>query len=152
MKLAEALILRADAQKRISELKERLLNNIKVQEGEEVPENPQQLMAELETLSAQLMRLIQQINKTNAATQLENQSLADALAERDILQLRRGVYVAIVKEASERYDRYSRSEVKLIRTVSVAELQKLLDSLSQAHRELDSKIQGLNWETELIEA
>jgi len=34
MKLAEALTLRADLQKRIAQLKERLLINAKVQEGD----------------------------------------------------------------------------------------------------------------------
>jgi hypothetical protein len=34
MKLAEALILRADCQKRIAQLKSRLLVNAKVQEGD----------------------------------------------------------------------------------------------------------------------
>lgn len=38
MKIAEALILRADIQKRISQLKARLNNNAKVQENEEPTE------------------------------------------------------------------------------------------------------------------
>ncbi len=48
MKLAEALILRADAQKRIQQLRERLNRSAKTQEGELPPEDPQELLAELE--------------------------------------------------------------------------------------------------------
>ncbi len=47
MKLAEALSLRADLQKRISQLEVRLKNNDRIQEGEEPAENPQELMEEL---------------------------------------------------------------------------------------------------------
>ena len=43
MKLAEALILRADCQKRIAQLKSRLLTNAKVQEGDKPAEAPQEL-------------------------------------------------------------------------------------------------------------
>ena len=47
MKLAEALNIRADLKKKILQLKERLLRNSKVQEGEEPSENPENLLLEL---------------------------------------------------------------------------------------------------------
>jgi hypothetical protein len=50
MKLAEALILRADLQKRIEQLKQRILNNVMVQEGDEPAEDPSQLLRELDAL------------------------------------------------------------------------------------------------------
>ena len=48
MKLSEALSIRKDLQKRIEQLKSRLLNNVKVQEGDEPAEKPAELMAELD--------------------------------------------------------------------------------------------------------
>ena len=45
MKLAEALILRADSQKRFEQLKQRVVRSAKVQEGDEPPENPRDLLA-----------------------------------------------------------------------------------------------------------
>ena len=42
MKLAEALILRADLQKRIDQLRVRLNNNAKVQENDEPSEKPEE--------------------------------------------------------------------------------------------------------------
>ena len=48
MKLAEALSLRKDLEKRISELKERLGNVVKVQEDDEPAESPEELMSELD--------------------------------------------------------------------------------------------------------
>ena len=53
MKLAEALNLRADLAKRISQLSVRLQNNALVQEGEKPAENPNELIAELNGLVAQ---------------------------------------------------------------------------------------------------
>jgi len=83
MKLAEALILRADYQKRIEQLKKRLLNCVKVQEGEEPSENPKVLLAEVDNNIQELTMLIQRINKTNCNIQFyETKTLADALVER----------------------------------------------------------------------
>ncbi|WP_154408098.1 DIP1984 family protein [Anaerovibrio slackiae] len=48
MKLAEALQERADIQKRLSQLRGRLLNNAKVQEGEKPVENPAELLQEMD--------------------------------------------------------------------------------------------------------
>ena len=47
MKLAEALQIRADLQKRIAQMPMRLNNNAKVQEGSSPSENPQELLDEL---------------------------------------------------------------------------------------------------------
>ena len=48
MKLAEALILRSDLQKRIEQLKNRLRNNVMVQEGDRPSEEPEVLLKEFD--------------------------------------------------------------------------------------------------------
>lgn len=152
MKLAEALILRADSQKRVEQLKQRLSTNARVQEGEAPAEDPKQLLSELDHLLRELETLVQKINRTNSSVQLqEGQTLSDALATRDILKLRRNAYANLAEAASVRHDRYTRSEVKFISTVDVSALQKIADDLSKQYRELDSKIQTANWNTELAE-
>src|SRR6266481_1145799 len=75
MKLAEALILRADCQKRIAQLKGRLLVNAKVQEGDAPAETPQELIAELGRVSTELLDLIKRINRTNARSLGETEGL-----------------------------------------------------------------------------
>lgn len=50
MKLAEALSIRKDLQKRIQQLGQRIQNNVKVQEGDEPKEQPAELMKELDNL------------------------------------------------------------------------------------------------------
>ena len=68
MKLAEALILRSDLQKRIEQLRVRLNNNAKVQENDKPSENPEELLNELDNNINQLKILIKQINRTNCVT------------------------------------------------------------------------------------
>src|SRR5689334_7943742 len=149
MKLAEALILRADAQKRIEQLKQRLVNSAKVQQGDEAPEKPQDLLAELERVFATLADLIKRINKTNSATAFDDtRTLSDMLAERDVLMAKRTAYGQLANAAAIVQNVYSRSEIKFVRTVEVSEVQKQVDALSQAYRELDSRIQQLNWQTD----
>ena len=150
MKLAEALILRADTQKRIEQLKQRLLRNAKVQEGDKPAENPQALLAELEQATTDLTGLVQRINRTNSATEVEaGQSLSDALAVRDTLALKHGIYKNLAAEGTVTQSRYSASEVKFSSTVDVAAIQREANDLAQQHRELDTKIQAINWQVEL---
>jgi hypothetical protein len=152
MKLAEALILRADCQKRMEQLRARLIRSAKIQEGEEPPENPQALMSEVDAGVQELEDLIKKINKTNSLTTLEDGvTLSDALAKRDALALKRGIYNSIVDATAVRQDRYSRSEVKFFSTIDVSELQTQIDRMSRQYRELDTKIQQANWNTELID-
>jgi hypothetical protein len=151
MKLAEALILRADCQKRIAQLQQRLLRSAKVQEGEQPAENPEALLSELDAAIAQLKTLIQQINQTNARTAFQNGTLSDALAEKETLQMQRNVYINLVDAASIRQERYTRSEVKFLSTVAIAQIQSQVDRFSRDYRALDSQIQALNWQTDLIE-
>ncbi len=152
MKLAEALILRADCQKRIAQLKARLLTNAKIQEGDAPAETPRELIAELGRVSSELLELIKSINSTNYVTALAGTgTLSDVLAERDVLGVQRAAYVELAQTASVHQDRYSRSEVKYISTINVGEIQKRADELAKNYRELDTRIQELNWKTELVE-
>jgi hypothetical protein len=152
MKLAEALILRADSQRRVEQLKQRLLRSAKVQEGDEPAEQPSALLAELETVSRDLVRLIQQINATNAATPLDQgMTMSDAIAARDALRQRQGIYRDLAAAATITQDRYSKSEVRFRSTVDVAEIQRTADRLAREHRELDAKIQEANWRIDLRE-
>ena len=151
MKIAEALILRADCQKRFAQLKTRLLNNARVQEGDQPAEEPQELIAEIERVAQELLDLIQRINKTNSSTIVEDgKTVSDLLAERDVIGLRRTAYAELAAGASARQDRFTRSEVKFVATVNVAEFQKRADGLAKEYREKDARIQELNWQTELI--
>jgi hypothetical protein len=152
MKLAEALILRADCQKRMAQLKARLLVNAKVQEGDAPAETPQELIAELSRVSSELLDLIKRINRTNSATGFAGRgTISDALAERDVLALQRTAYADLAQMGAITQGRITRSEVKYVSTINVAEIRKHADVLAKNYRDLDARIQELNWQTELVE-
>jgi hypothetical protein len=152
MKIAEALILRADLKKRGAQVKERLNNNALVQEGEEPAQDPEALLEEFEQIAAQMLDIVKRINKTNTETKFEPaKTLTDALAERDVLASRLKAYQGLMDAATVRHDRYSHSEIKSKPTINIADLQKQIDTVSKEYRELDTKIQALNWQADLVE-
>lgn len=151
MKLAEALILRADLQKRIEQLRERLNNNAKVQENDIPTENPLELLEELENNITELTILIKRINKTNAVTEIEGKTLVDLIAERDTLTLKVNILRNFVNQASQKINMYSTTEIRILSTVDVPTLQKEVDKLSKEIRETDTKLQQANWLTDIIE-
>jgi len=152
MKLAEALILRADNQKRIEQLKQRMIRSAKVQEGDKPSEDPQALIEEFERLTSDLASLIKRINKTNAVTNVESGvTLSDALASRDVLRLKHGTYSTLAEAAAVTQRRSTRSEVKFLSTVNIVQIEAQADALAKEHRDLDSKIQSINWQTEVLE-
>lgn len=151
MKIAEALILRADIQKRIAQLRTRLNNNAKVQENEEPAENPELLLTELENLISQLNDLIVKINRTNTLSKIDGISLVELIAKKDTLSQKAGILREFIEIASQKVNLYSTTEIKVFSTVNVSELQKKLDKLSKEIRETDTKLQQANWTIDLVE-
>lgn len=151
MKLAEALQERADLNKKISDLRGRLNQNSLVQEGEKPNEDPAVLMQELEAAIARLQQLIKDINLTNCATIVEGRSLTQIIAEKEAAIMRLSAYRALADSASSINYRARGSEIKMIATVNVRELQKTADIISKEIRTLDNLLQSTNWTVDLIE-
>ena len=151
MKLAEALSIRKDLQKRIQQIGVRLKDNVKVQEGDEPSEDPKELMKELDGCLSQLEDLIMRITLTNVQTTNEaGKTLTQMMAEKDVLTLRVSTLRDTFDRASSQNDRYSRSEIKMVTIVDVKQLSKQIDEYSTKLRKLDIEIQALNFQTELI--
>ena len=150
MKLANALTERADLQERISDLGTRLNHNAKVQEGEKPAEDPKELLAELDKDFIRLEELIARINITNNSTKVGDVTLTELIAKRDCLKKKITVMREFLNNASEKVSRYSKTEIKIMSTVSVSDLQKDVDALSKELRDVDETIQSLNWTTELL--
>ena len=151
MTLGEALNVRADLQTRIAQLTARLMENVKVQEGDTPALSPQDLRKELFIAVDTLGKLVARINQTNNLTAIsDEQKLVDALIERENLMKKRNIINQMIEKASNNENRYSMSEIKFVSVVDVAGLQKEYDALSKKWRELDNKIQGINWITALI--
>ena len=151
MKLAEALLIRGDLQNKIYEMRTRLSNNALVQEGEETAENPEELLNQTEELLKNLQELIAKINLTNATVNNGGKTITEILAERDCLKQNISIYRDFLSEASMTAKRARGSEIKVLSSVSVAELQKQIDKKSQNLRKLELEIQQLNWTNDLID-
>jgi hypothetical protein len=88
---------------------------------------------------------------TAFASRLGDRTLADALAERDVLKIRYNAYRELATAASTAQGRTTRSEVKYVSTVSVAAIQRKADDLAKQYRELDTRIQEADWQTTLLD-
>ena len=71
MKLAEALSLRANVHRHIEQLRTRIANNARYQEGEEPSEDAGALLVEADEALREFEELIRRVNRTNAATAME---------------------------------------------------------------------------------
>ncbi len=119
MMLAEALVLRADCQKRLAQLKQRLERCAKVQEGEDAPENAEDILSEMKNVIGETALLVKRINRTNSVTIFNaDQTLADVLADRDAIAVERDALENLIEQATVKFDRYSRSEIKFITQTS----------------------------------
>jgi hypothetical protein len=158
MKLAEALLLRADRNRTLEQLKQRIQVSARYQEGERPPEDARDLVAAASTVLDELEVLIRNINRTNSDTVMaDGRTVTDALAERDVLRLRYSVLKVSADAASGGpqqvgFIRATRSELKYMRALDVRGLREQASDVARQARELDARIQQVNWTTELQEA
>ena len=64
-------------------------------------------------------------------------------------QLCRRGYLNLAQAAIVKQDRQTKSEIKFQSTIQVAEVQRKADQLAKEHRQLDTRVQQANWQTEL---
>ena len=152
MKLAAALMRRADLQTQINELEARLHNNARVQDGEKPAESPAELIAALDAAIAEQETLIAQINLTNAQTVRDGQTITERIAHRDALMQKSRIMRGFLDEASNLAPRYSKTEIKFVSAVNVRKLQKELDLTAKEIRQTEELLQELNWTVELLES
>jgi len=149
MKLAEALQERADLNRRIQQIQQRLNSNAIVQEGEQPVEDPGELLADLNSCIDNLEQLITRINLANCQTLVNGKSLTALLSRRDTLTVKLNSYRGLAQAASQVSRRATHTEIKLLSAINVKELQKQVDTMSKELRLLNNTIQETNWNTEL---
>ena len=136
MKLAEALSKRAQLTEKVSQLKIRLNDCMKVQEGDNPPELPDEVITDLDRTLEELRSLIYRINVTNTLTEVDGLTITSLLAQRDVQSMK-------VKTLG--------NEIRFVRTVDVKEFRRMYDRNASDLRKLDLTIQAVGWTTELIE-
>ncbi len=149
MKLAEALSIRADLQRRINQLRTRLKDSSKVQEGDLPAEQLTDLFQELDACLVQWEDIVFRINQTNIKTLYEGKSITRMIARKDRLAQRVAINQELLKHVMET-ERYGRNEIRYVRQVDVTALRKETDCFAKELRELDLKLQELNWAVDLL--
>jgi hypothetical protein len=150
MLLAEALNERADAQRRLADLKQRIGDNARVQEGEHPAEDPRALLDQAIEVNDRIRALIVAVNVTNTATRLpDGATVTEALAQRDALSQRMRLVTDAANRATDKLARWGRAEIREVATLDVAALRGEADRLAAQRRELDAELQRVNWMTEL---
>ena len=152
MKLAEALLIRSDMQKKLAQIKGRIRSNVKVQEGDTPNEDPNALMIDASQIITELSTLIECIHRTNAiAVTDKGQSMLTLLVERETLELRHKLLIEAIESTDTEADRYSHREIKWNLMISVASLQKQADDIAMKLRKINIVIQANNWQIDLVE-
>ncbi|MEL6667604.1 MAG: DIP1984 family protein [Bacteroidota bacterium] len=151
MKLAEALLLRADLKRRVESLSQRLQQNIVVQEGMEPAMDPSELLAQLDSTYSEYQKLVGRINETNQQVKLESgDSLMEGLVKRETLTDKRQKLMLFVSTGSNLTRRYNSTDILNVVTIDIAGLNREVDDLSKQIREVDTAIQQANWLHDLI--
>ncbi len=131
-------------------MKVRLKNSGKVQEGDNPAEDVTVLFKELDDALVKLEELIYRINETNMRTVYDGETVTRMMARKDVLTMRTSLLKEVLSHVMENEGRYGRNELKQIRIIDVQELRKKTDNYACQLRELDMKLQNLNWITDLI--
>ncbi|APV50035.1 septicolysin [Betaproteobacteria bacterium GR16-43] len=150
MKLAEALLLRGDVQKKLASLRDRVGRNALMQEGNSPNEDPNALMNEAVGVIGELEALVVRINAANLVNKIpDGRTLTAAIARRDALTDHHSLLQAAISATQKEPDRYSAREIKWIPVVDVKKLQRQSEDLAKTIRELNAAIQETNWKVEL---
>lgn len=158
MKLAEALTERAELARVIPQLMSRAATSARYQEGDIPAEDATALLNEALAAAETLEKLISRINATNSATRVSFQgdalTLTDMIARRDRLGQQHKLVTSLAEDAAGgRFSymaRRTRSEIRDVTNVDVADLRRQADLLAGQRRQTDSAIQQANWNTDLI--
>lgn len=150
MKLAEALLLRADLKKKLLSLRERIGRNAMVQEGEAPKEKVEDLLAEATSVLQEQQTLVRRINAANESVKLsDGRLLGDVLALRETLIAQHSLLTSTIAATHKDVDRYSQREIKWVPQVHVASVQKQADDLSRKIREVNVTVQAANWQIDI---
>lgn len=150
MKLAEALLLRADIQKKFASLQTRAQKYTVVQEGEKPAEDPNDILRQIAAVADELHRLVFAINTANLRhTIASGESITGALAKRDSLLLHHRALVGVVEACAKPVERHGVKEIRWLVTVDVPALQRQIDDLAKQIRELNAAIQEAGWRVDL---
>lgn len=157
MLLAEALALRSDQQKKLKELGSRIEDNARVPQGVEPDEDPGVLLEQTTAVVEELTTLVERINRTNSATVADDETgrtISDLIARRDQAQRMTQLYRGAAKAGTRPSGRgwlTRDGDGPTAAAVDVSDLQRTADTWAVRYRELDVRLQQLNWAAQLMD-
>ena len=80
---------------------------------------------------------------------VDGRPLADWIAERDVSVRRFNILSGVADRASERIERRSADDVRVVPVIDVVARKHEADALAARIRGIDARIQATNWATEL---
>jgi hypothetical protein len=150
MKLAEALLLRADIKKKLAGLRLRVTSNAVVQDGEKPHEDPSKLIKETLAVIDEHEKLVIRINEANHKHKVpDGRTLAQVIESRQKMMMRHSLITAAIEASRKEPDRFSPREIKWVSLLDVPKLQNQISDLAKQIRELNALIQKTNWSVEI---
>jgi hypothetical protein len=152
VKLAEVLIERKDLQVKLRELTAQMSANVMIQEGDKVTAEPGQILQDFMAANDRLQSLIAKVNAVNNTVivdRLGGMTLTQAIEKREALRREHSFLNEAINVAESRNHMYSRTEIKMVRTIDLPKYHKLRDDVAKSIREYDIAIQETNWATEV---
>lgn len=67
-----------------------------------------------------------------------------------MMQLRQAAFRQVAEAGTVTQSRCSRTEVRFVSTVDIGSLQKRADDFARQVRQLDARIQAMNWNVDLV--
>jgi hypothetical protein len=150
MKIAEALLLKADMDTKITSLTDRIKKYAVVQEDTVPDEDPTKLIKKVSGVIADRFELILRIQAANARVKTaDGRVLSDVLTHRDMLRWQAHIIKQAVDATQKEQDRYRPTELKWVSVIDVEKMQKQLDGFAKRLREVNAAIQEANWREDL---
>lgn len=150
MLLAVAHNERTEAQALLADLRYRIGQNARVQEGGRPAEDPQVLLDRALEVSDRIRALGVAIDVTHVgATLPDGDTLVEAIARRDALDQQIRVLAEAADRASDRIARSGRAEIRELPMFDVGGLREEVERLTTERRALDVQVQRTTWTTQL---
>ncbi|MCL2059611.1 MAG: DIP1984 family protein [Oscillospiraceae bacterium] len=153
MLLAEALFKKAVLKKELETLEQRMGESARVPHDEEPIDDYLVLLGSYLEKEGELLDMNLRIQTTNISTAFrEGETISQAINRRDSLKRIVSMYNKLLSAATGGGSRgiFSSRDVKYKRVVDMDKTRADMSNAAMQYRELDVKLQQLNWNTELL--
>lgn len=147
MKLAEALMERKDIIKQMKKTEEEILSMVYTSDKEQISNVSSTIIDSIDFFQTDLCDALERIN---IAIDKANEGIRKELKELQMYDKLISLYSAIRREllSDSRVMMYREVPIRY-RTITLTEINSLLESAEEERRNIDVKIQAYNWNTEI---